>query len=60
MGVPYFLEREGNVKSKWVSLTFIWPPPPPKPNKEAIKALLKAGQEVPGARLVQGVRVEIK
>jgi hypothetical protein len=36
------------------------PPPPPKPNKEAIKALLKAGQEVPGARLSQWVRVEIK
>ncbi|MBC7357613.1 MAG: siphovirus Gp157 family protein [Desulfacinum sp.] len=36
------------------------PPPPPKPNKEAIKALLKAGQEVPGARLSQGVRVEIR
>lgn len=36
------------------------PPPPPKPDKRAILEALKAGEEVPGARLTQGVRVEIR
>lgn len=35
-------------------------PPPPAPDKAAIKAALQAGQDVPGARLVQGQRLEIK
>lgn len=36
------------------------PPPPPRPDKRAILEALKAGEEVPGARLTQGVRVEIR
>ncbi|MCX8016493.1 MAG: siphovirus Gp157 family protein [Rhodocyclaceae bacterium] len=36
------------------------PPPDPKPDKRAILAALKAGQAVPGARMVRGQRVEIK
>jgi hypothetical protein len=35
-------------------------PPPPSPDKAAIKEALKAGKEVPGAMLAQGKRLEIK
>lgn len=35
-------------------------PPPPSPDKAAIKELLKAGQDVPGCKLTRGVRLEIK
>lgn len=35
-------------------------PPPPAIDKTAIKAAIKAGQEVPGARLDQCSRLEIK
>lgn len=36
------------------------PPPPPKPDKRAMLEALKRGEEVPGARLAHGVRVEIR
>lgn len=36
------------------------PAPAPEPNKEAIKAALKEGKEVQGARLEQTERLEIK
>lgn len=32
----------------------------PKPDRRAILEALKRGEEVPGARLAQGVRVEIR
>lgn len=35
-------------------------PPPAEPDKEAIAQALKDGQDVPGARMVQGKRLEIK
>jgi hypothetical protein len=35
-------------------------PPPPAPDKGAIKEALAAGREVPGARLVTGTRLAIK
>lgn len=35
-------------------------PPPPAPSKSAIKEALAAGTEVPGARLTQSVRLDIK
>jgi Siphovirus Gp157 len=35
-------------------------PEPPSPDKTAIKEALKMGKEVPGARLTQGQRLEIK
>ncbi len=35
------------------------PPPPPAPDKRAIGDALKAGREVPGARLEQGMRLTI-
>ena len=35
-------------------------PPPSRPDKKAIGALLKAGHEIPGARLTQGQRLVIK
>ena len=35
-------------------------PPAPRPDKKAIAAALKAGEDVPGARLVQSDRLEIK
>jgi len=35
-------------------------PPPAAPDKAAIKDALKAGKDVPGARLVQGKRLAIK
>jgi hypothetical protein len=34
-------------------------PPPPSPDKTAIKAALKAGTDVPGARLTQGQRLAV-
>lgn len=36
------------------------PAPPPEPDKTAIKAALQAGSDVPGCKLEQGVRLEIK
>lgn len=36
------------------------PPPPPEPDKAAIKAALQAGQDVPGAKMTQGQRLEVK
>lgn len=36
------------------------PPPPAAPDKKAIAAAIKAGQEVPGCKLVVGKRLEIK
>lgn len=36
------------------------PPPPPKPDKRAILEALKRGEDVPGARLAQGERVEMR
>ncbi len=38
------------------------PPPPPVavPDKKAIKAAIDANEDVPGAKLVQGTRIEIK
>ena len=35
-------------------------PPAPKPDKAAIKRAIKAGQDVPGARIVKRDRLEIK
>ena len=35
-------------------------PPPPSPDKTAIKAAITAGTEVPGAKLTKGTRLEIK
>lgn len=35
-------------------------PPPPAPDKTAIKEALKAGQEVPGCKLTTGKRLEIR
>lgn len=35
-------------------------PPPPSIDKTAIKEAIKAGQDVPGAKLTRGVRLEIK
>lgn len=35
-------------------------PPPPAPDKKAITEAIKAGQEVPGARLVIGERLEVR
>lgn len=35
-------------------------PPPPSPDKTAIKEALKTGQEVPGCRLTVGKRLDIK
>jgi hypothetical protein len=36
------------------------PPPPPEPDKTAIKQALQAGGDVPGCKLEQGVRLEIR
>ena len=35
-------------------------PPAPRPDKKAIGAALKAGEDVPGARLIQSDRLEIR
>jgi len=35
-------------------------PPPPAPDKTAIKAAIAAGAEVPGAKLTRGIRLEVK
>lgn len=35
-------------------------PPAPRPDKKAIGAALKAGEDVPGCRLVQSERLEVK
>lgn len=36
------------------------PPPPPAPDKRGIADRLKAGQDVPGCRLEQGYRLDVK
>lgn len=35
-------------------------PPPPSPDKAAIKAAIQSGQEVPGCALTRGTRLEIR
>jgi len=35
-------------------------PPPPSPDKTAIKEAMKAGVDVPGCKLTVGKRLEIK
>ena len=35
-------------------------PPPPSPDKKAIKDAIEAGKDVPGAHIEQGTRLEIK
>lgn len=42
--------------------SFMVAPPPPAlvPDKAALKAALKAGKDIPGARLARGQRVDIK
>lgn len=35
-------------------------PPPPSPDKTAIKAAIQSGEEVPGCKLTRGTRLEIK
>jgi hypothetical protein len=35
-------------------------PPPPTPDKTALKAAIASGLDIPGARMVQGTRLEIK
>lgn len=35
-------------------------PPPPAPDKTAIKAAIQAGRDVPGAMLAQGTRLDIR
>lgn len=47
----------GLIESKWMTEP---QPPPPAPNKTAIKAALKAGIEVQGARLTAGTRLVVK
>lgn len=43
------------------SSLYVYPDPPaPYPDKKGIKAAIEAGQDVPGARLVRGTRLEIK
>lgn len=42
-----------------VEFTKIPEPPPPAPDKTAIKAAIKAGIEVPGCRMTQGSRLDI-
>jgi len=36
------------------------PPPSPSPDKAAIKDAIKAGREIPGAKMTQATRLEIK
>ena len=43
-----------------VPAVFFGTAPPPPIDKAAIKAAIKSGQEVPGCRLTQGQRLEIK
>lgn len=43
-----------------VPAEFMAPPPPPAPDKTAIKTALKAGREVAGCRLTRAQRLEIK
>jgi len=38
----------------------VLPPPPPVIDRVAIRAAIEAGQDVPGARVVRGQRLEIK
>ena len=35
-------------------------PPPPSPDKTAIKAAIQAGEEVPGCKLTRGTRLDIR
>lgn len=51
------IDNEGSIPCE----LFTYPEaPPPSPNKKAIADALKSGQEVAGAHLEQGVRIEIK
>lgn len=51
------IDNEGSIPSE----LFTYPEAPqPSPNKNAIADAIKAGQEIEGAHLEQGVRLEIK
>jgi len=51
------LYDEGQIPEDYYSAP---PPPPPAPDKKLIAQVLKAGRDIPGARLVQGLRLAIR
>jgi hypothetical protein len=51
---------EKQIPAKFMRVPVPPPPPPATPDKAAIKAAIEAGEEVPGAKKVQGTRLEIK
>jgi hypothetical protein len=51
---------ERQIPAEFMHTPELPPPPAPVPDKDAIKAAIKAGKEVPGALLDQGTRLEIK
>ncbi len=57
-GVEVWDERQ--IPAKFMRTPTPPPPPPAVPDKNAIKEALKAGEDVPGALLAQGTRLEIK
>jgi hypothetical protein len=51
------IDQEGSIPERFMRTP---EPPPPAPDKKAIADALKAGEEVPGAHLERGKRLEIK
>ena len=51
------IDAESQIPAQFMRIP---PPPPPVPDKTAIKAAIKAGQEVPGAHLESGTRLDIR
>lgn len=51
------IDDEAQVPQEYIVVP---PPPAPRPDREAIKRALKDGADVPGCRLTQGERLEIR
>jgi hypothetical protein len=54
------IDSESLIPAEYMTQPEPLPPPPPRPDKKAIAAAFKAGEEVPGCHVEQRERIEIK
>jgi hypothetical protein len=54
------IDSESLIPAEYMTQPEPLPPPPPRPDKKAIAAAFKAGEEVPGCHVEQRERLEIK
>lgn len=54
------IDSESLIPAEYMTQPEPLPPPPPRPDKKAIAAAFKAGEEVPGCHIEQRQRLEIE